>query len=166
MADQADIFQTVPVSGISRRSVIGGIAGLTLMPGQSGAQQAENAGHQDIGMKIRIVLEDRTLTGTLVDTPTARDFAALLPLTLTLTDYAATEKISDLPRKLSRESAPEGIDPVAGDIAYYAPWGNLAIFHKAFRYSPGLISLGVIDTGGEIFTRPGSMQATIERIDE
>ncbi len=108
MADQADIFQTVPVSGISRRSVIGGIAGLTLMPGQSGAQQAENAGHQDIGMKIRIVLEDRTLTGTLVDTPTARDFAALLPLTLTLTDYAATEKISDLPRKLSRESAPRG----------------------------------------------------------
>jgi hypothetical protein len=34
----------------------------------------------------------------------------LLPLTLTLGDYAATE-----------------------NLAYYAPWGNLAIFHKGFR---------------------------------
>jgi hypothetical protein len=32
-----------------------------------------------------------------------------------------------------------------GDIAYYAPWGNLAIFHKDFGYSDGLIILGKID---------------------
>ncbi|WP_337926728.1 cyclophilin-like fold protein [Paenibacillus caui] len=34
-------------------------------------------------------------------------------------------------------------------ITYYAPWGNLAIFYRDFRYSSGLIKLGSIDAGGE-----------------
>lgn len=36
-----------------------------------------------------------------------------------------------------------------GDIALYAPWGNLAIFYKDFGYARGLIVLARIDTGGE-----------------
>lgn len=46
----------------------------------------------------------------------------LLPLTLTLEDYASTEKISDLPKRLSTQGAPAGIDPSVGDVTYYAPW--------------------------------------------
>jgi hypothetical protein len=42
----------------------------------------------------------------VVAAETSRDFAALLPLTLTLKDYAATEKISDLPKRLSTDGAP------------------------------------------------------------
>jgi hypothetical protein len=53
-------------------------------------------------MKICLQLDGKNLPATLNDSPAARDFAALLPLTLTLKDYAATEKISDLPRRLSR----------------------------------------------------------------
>lgn len=64
------------------------------------------------------------VTGTLEDSEAARDFASLLPLSLTLEDYAATEKISDLPKPLSTSSAPAGITPKVGDLAYYAPWGN------------------------------------------
>jgi hypothetical protein len=41
------------------------------------------------------VIEGTPITATLDDNEIARDFASLLPLTLT--DYAATEKISDLP---------------------------------------------------------------------
>ena len=67
-------------------------------------------------------IEGTALTATLLDTATARDFASLLPLTLTLNDYAATEKISDLPRRLSTEGAPLGSDPSIGDVAYYSPW--------------------------------------------
>ena len=44
---------------------------------------------------------------------------ALAPITLTLDDYAGTEKISNLPRKLSTAGAPAGSDPSVGDIAYY-----------------------------------------------
>ena len=117
-------------------------------------------------MKINLKLQDETLTATLYDTPTARDFAAMLPLTLTLEDYSKTEKISDLPRKLTKQGAPAGADPSVGDIAYYAPWGNLALYYKDFRYSDGLILLGRLDGGAEALGLPGPMEVTIERVPE
>ena len=111
-------------------------------------------------------IEGRWIPATLADNDTARDFASQLPLELTLTDYAATEKISDLPRRLSTEGAPPGIDPVAGDLAYYSPWGNLAIFYEDFRHSAGLIKLGRIDSGLEVLNRPGPLRVTIEPVEE
>lgn len=119
-------------------------------------------------MKIRIAMGETSLTATLDDTEAARDFAALLPLTLTLEDYASTEKIATLPRKLSTRGAPPGSDPDVGDLAYYAPWGNLAIFYRDFGYSVGLVKLGRIDgrvlaTGAEALRGPGSLRATITR---
>jgi hypothetical protein len=113
-------------------------------------------------MKINLKLQEKTLTATLYDTPTARDFAAMLPLTLTLADYSKTEKISDLPGKLTKEGAPAGADPSVGDIAYYAPWGNLALFYKDFGYSDGLILLGELDGGAEALSVPGPLKVTIE----
>jgi hypothetical protein len=114
-------------------------------------------------MKIRLNVEGTSLAATLYDTEAARDFASLLPLTLTLEDYAATEKISDLPRKLSTSGAPAGTTASAGDIAYYAPWGNLALFYRAFAYSSGLVKLGSIDAGAELLRGPGPLMAKIER---
>lgn len=116
-------------------------------------------------MKIRITIDGSVVTGSLADNPTSRDFASLLPLTITLSDYAATEKIGDLPKRLTATGAPSGYEPVQGDIAYYAPWGNLALYHKGFRYSEGLIRLGWLDTGVEILRRAGAVKATIELID-
>jgi hypothetical protein len=116
-------------------------------------------------VKIRINIEDRAITATLEDNETVRDFVSLLPLTITLEDYASTEKIADLPR-LSTEDAPTGIDPSVGDITYYAPWGNLAIFYRDFGYARGLVKLGTIDSGAEALDRPGSIRATIELIEK
>lgn len=70
---------------------------------------------------VKIMIGDTILTATLYDNPTTRDFISLLPLDLTLEDYAGTEKISYLPKKLSKEEAPLGFDPSVGDITYYAP---------------------------------------------
>lgn len=96
-------------------------------------------------MKIRIIAAGHTLTAQLENSAAARDFAALLPLEMTLSDYNRTEKIADLPRRLATDGAPDGIQPVAGDLAYYAPWGNLAIFYRDFGYSRGLVRLGRIE---------------------
>lgn len=98
-------------------------------------------------MKLKIIANGRQLSATLEDSAAARDFVAMLPLELHLRDYNRTEKIADLPSRLSQEGAPDGIDPAAGDIAYYAPWGNLAIFYRSFGYSKGLIRLGRIENG-------------------
>jgi hypothetical protein len=116
-------------------------------------------------MKIRLIVEGTSLIATLDDTEAARDFVSLLPLTLPLADYASTEKISDLPRSLSTTSAPAGAAASAGDIAYYAPWGNLALFYRDFGYSSGLVKLGRIDAGAEVLRRPGPLTATIDRVE-
>lgn len=113
-------------------------------------------------MKVRISIDGKEVTATLQDNQTARDYVSLLPLKLTLEDYGETEKISNLPRKLSTEGAPAGTKPSRGDLSYYAPWGNLAIFRKDFRYSDGLINLGAIDSGIEMLDVPGSVQVTID----
>lgn len=117
-------------------------------------------------MKLRIEVEGTVVTATLVDNEASMDFVSLLPLTLTLEDHASTEKITDLPKRLSTAGAPPGFDPSVGDIAYYAPWGNLAVYYKDFGYSEGLVKLGTIDSGVEILRRPGPLKVTIERMDE
>ena len=117
-------------------------------------------------MKIRIKVEGVVIEATLEDNKTARDFVSLLPMTVTLEDYASTEKITYLPRKLSTKGAPPDRDPSVGDITYYAPWGNLALFYRDFGYATGLIRLGSIDSGIEALNRPGPLKATLEVIQE
>lgn len=116
-------------------------------------------------MQIRLDFDGTTLTATLDDTPSTREFMAQLPMELVLQDYAETEKISDLPRRLTAEGAPDGVAPRSGDLAYYAPWGNLAIFHKDFRFSRGLVRLGRLDGGIETIRRPGPMMVVIRRLE-
>jgi hypothetical protein len=113
-------------------------------------------------MNIRLTIDGKTMTAALADNVTARDFLSLLPMTVTLEDYASTEKISYLPRKLSTAGAPAGSDPSPGDIAYYAPWGNVAVFYKDAPYARGLIPLGRIDAGAEALSARGPLKVTIE----
>jgi hypothetical protein len=128
------------------------------------APQSETIPERTDSMKIRITLKDAVITATLTDSQTTQDFVSLLPLTLTLEDYAGTEKISYLPQKLSTEDAPPGSDPAIGDITYYAPWGNLAIFYRDFGYASGLVILGKIDGDVEALDVPGPIEAAIELI--
>ncbi len=137
-----------------------GAAGARAKPSTELLSQGTNT------MKIRLTIDGKAMTATLIDNATARDFLTLLPITLTVEDYAATEKISYLPRKLSTAGAPAGSDPSVGDIAYYAPWGNLAIFYKDFGYSRGLIQLGQIDSGIEALNSPGPLKVTIEPVEK
>jgi hypothetical protein len=97
------------------------------------------------GQDVILDIGGTRIRGTLDDTAAARDFADLLPLTVRLRDFHQTEKIGDLPRRLATGDAPPGVEPVAGGIAYYAPWGNLALFYQGFRYSEGLVRLGRVD---------------------
>jgi hypothetical protein len=139
-------------------------AGNGVAGGTSPAQPNQVPNERVDGVKIRIKVEDKVITATLIDNATTRDFVSLLPLTLTLKDHAETEKISDLPRRLSTEGAPPGSDPSVGDITYYAPWGNLAVFYRDFGYSNGLVKLGKIDSGVEALSRPGPLRVTIELV--
>lgn len=115
--------------------------------------------------RIHVIIGNETLSATLDDTPAGRDFSMLLPLELSLSDYHATEKIADLPRALDTRYASASYTPKAGDITYYAPWGNLAIFYKPFRTSNGLVRLGAFDGPIDALLKDGAIAVRIEAAD-
>lgn len=95
----------------------------------------------------------------------SQDFLEMLPLTLTFEDFNSTEKIATLPKELSTDGQPSGYTPKIGDFAYYAPWGNISVFYKDFRYSNSLYKLGTIESGTEIFENLNdNFEVTIERV--
>lgn len=114
--------------------------------------------------QIQIVLADNIIRAELSDTATSRDFLSLLPLQVVLNDYASTEKVTELPKPLSTQGAAPGYEPVSGDITYYAPWGNLAIFYRDFGYASGLVYLGRIIEGATHLNFRGAQKATIMRV--
>ncbi|WP_323178260.1 MULTISPECIES: cyclophilin-like fold protein [unclassified Streptomyces] len=101
-------------------------------------------------MAIRVTLDGRPVEATLNDSPAARDFAKLLPLTLGLEDFHGIERVADLPHKLDTSGAPEPATAQVGDIAYYAPWGNLALFYQnGPAPSADLLVLGHLDVNAD-----------------
>lgn len=114
-------------------------------------------------MQLQLHLGASKLWLRLDDNATALDLLGLVPLTLHLEDYAGTEKIASLPRRLTTAGATSGYTPSAGDLAYYAPWGNLAFFYKPFAYSSGLIMLGRLEAGVEQLAAPGRRIAELRR---
>jgi hypothetical protein len=98
-------------------------------------------------VRLRFIFADQDFTATLEDNPSARDLVSMLPQDLTIADYSTNEKIAYLPRKLTEEGSGRFGGEAIGDLCYYAPWGNLAMFHGPYRSSHGLIRLGRLDQG-------------------
>jgi hypothetical protein len=116
-------------------------------------------------MKIRVSFNNSDLTATLEDNPTARDFASLLPLEdLKIENYGNNEKISYLPRKLTEEGSGRFGNERAGDLCYFAPWGNLAMFHAGYRWSQGLIRLGRFEGSIDPLLLPGEFPLRIDLV--
>ncbi len=114
-------------------------------------------------MKIKLLLKDIVVYVTLENNPTSRALFDQLPLKLKVEDYASNEKIFYPPRKLSTEGAPDGYEPKAGDITYYSPWGDVAIFYKDFSFSNGLIKLGKVTSDIAIIKKLEGSEVTIEK---
>ncbi|PCG19876.1 cyclophilin-like fold protein [Brachyspira sp. G79] len=100
--------------------------------------------------KIKLTFNDNEIYALITNSNAGNDFLSLLPMNLKIEDFNDTEKISYLSKKLNTQNEPDGITPKAGDITYYSPWGNLAIFYKNFRYSNNLIYLGRFENISDI----------------
>ncbi len=131
------------------------------------AAQADNdAGpiRRDGTMKIRVIIDGQTLSATLDDNATARDLAALLPLNLTLSDYASTEKVESIFRRARTDGAARTTSQPPRHH-YYAPWGNLAIFYRDFSDSAGLVRLGAFDGSIDALRRDQPFKVRFEAAD-
>ncbi|MFJ4027547.1 cyclophilin-like fold protein [Paenarthrobacter sp. NPDC089989] len=73
------------------------------------------------GAVVEVVIDE--------DNPTTRSFLAMLPMTLVFSDYGGKEKISTPTGVWDFTDAP-GLDPEAGDLFSYKPWGNLGFFYN------------------------------------
>ncbi len=105
------------------------------------------------------------MPATLDGSEAALAFARMLPLDLKLDDFHSIEKVADLPERLPTQGAPAGMDPDVGDITYYAPWGNLAIFYRDFGYARGLVYLGRIEGNMAVLSENGAINVRIERVE-
>ena len=115
-------------------------------------------------MKINIKIGGKILTATLADNATARDFVSVLPLNVSVNDLFGREKYANLPKALS-EKGPRTKSYEVGDIAYWSPSRDVAIYYRQDGESipsPGIIPIGRIDAGIEAFNVPGSVKVTIE----
>ena len=114
-------------------------------------------------MRIRMTFEVRTMTATLYDNPSARDYFFMLALHLTIRDYSSNEKIAYLPRKLTEKGSGPFGDERPYDLYYFMPWGNLAMFFGDYRH-PGLIRLGRFDGGQQALHMRSEYPLHIERV--
>ena len=127
-------------------------------PGDQDADSSE-------GTPIRITFGGTVLSARLHDNATARDLAAQLPLTRTFRDHNNVEKTAPLPRELSLEGVPEGHDPAAGDIGYWAPGGDLVFYYDSDApFFNGIVRIGEFEGEMDAIERQGGdFSVTIER---
>ncbi len=114
--------------------------------------------------KIECAFDEHRFTASLYDNPSARDLLSMLPLALTIEDYADNEKIARLSRKLTEDGSGPFGDEAPGDLCYYAPWSNLAFYYAGYRYSRGLIRLGRLDRGIEPLLTRGRLALRISAL--
>ncbi|MTH55392.1 hypothetical protein GKZ89_18530 [Bacillus mangrovi] len=116
--------------------------------------------------KIAVTLEGGEIIINVYNNPTAKEFLEQLPLTMTFEEFGGFEKLSYPPEKLTVEGAPSGYTPQRGDFAYYAPWGDVAMFYNKHSYSAGLVKIGEIESGVELLeTMEKDFTVSIKRVD-
>jgi hypothetical protein len=85
-----------------------------------------SASAEDV-QRIRIRMGDQTVIATLNSSDAARDFVAMLPLSIRMRDHLRREKTGPIPGPLSERT---GASPnyQSGDLGYWRPGGNLWSF--------------------------------------
>jgi hypothetical protein len=145
------------------------VLAMSLLPGQSKGRSASTPNpergysQRSESMKININIGDKILTASLADNATARDFVSLLPLNVSMKDLFGREKYGDLPKALS-ESGPRKNTYEVGDIAYWSPDHQFAVYYRQDGESipsPGIIPIARIGVGTEAFNVQGSVKVTI-----
>jgi hypothetical protein len=129
---------------------------------QVSAQTNQNSGIAPMNVKIHV--RDSTLHGVIVDTQAGRDFYALLPVRVHMHDLFGREKAGPLPKTIST-SVKHTDRYIVGDIAYWSPNNDVAIYYHQDNEiipSPGLVPLGHIDGSMTAFSGSGDIDVLIE----
>ncbi len=109
---------------------------------------ASASGRSSDATRVVLRVGNDLATATLDSAPAAREFAAMLPLSLTLHDPMGQAKSGRLPYRI--DAAQRVNDPELAGIYYWPPTGDIAIFYDDLGQSvppPGMVRLGSVDRG-------------------
>jgi hypothetical protein len=96
---------------------------------------------------MQVKVGSAVFSATLSDNATARAFAAMLPLTLKMTDVNENEKFHQFPNSLPADASNPGTVR-AGDVMLYGSDG-LVLFYKTFSTSYSYTRIGrIADASG------------------
>ena len=116
---------------------------------------------------MRFAVGDAEIVVRLADNPTSRDFASMLPLTMTFRDFNSMEKVGDLPRRPTTQGS-TGRAPANGDLIHFVPWGNLGFFYDAARrdasFDNQVVPIGTVVSGYERLSALESGPVRVELI--
>lgn len=128
------------------------------------SQTRDGGASQVVGTVVRFTAGSTSVDVTIgQDNPAVRDFLSMLPLTLTLEEFAGREKIGYLPRKLTHSGSP-GSDPEDGDLIYFVPWGNIGFYYNTagIGYSDQTIHIGTYKASLDQLERLAARPVTVE----
>lgn len=134
--------------------------------GVSYSQTADAGAGQVVGTVVRFTAASTSVDLTIGENnPTVRDFLSMLPLTMTLEEFAGREKIGYFSRKLATEGS-AGSDPEDGDLIYFIPWGNIGFYYNTagIGYSSQTIHIGTYDASLETLVQLEGQPVTVEII--
>ncbi len=122
----------------------------------------ENNTNSNIPMansKIKIKVNSKTFTATLLDNKSVEEFKEMLPLTMKMTELNGNEKYFDLPNSLPTNSYnPQTIKN--GDLMLYGS-KTFVLFYKTFPTPYSYTKLGSLDDVTDLTTALGSGNVTV-----
>lgn len=124
----------------------------TPQPGTSTNQQPEETEDSIVGTVVYFSTGDVRIEVVIgQDNPTTRSFLAMLPMTLEFSDFGGKEKVATPTGDWDFTDA-EGLNPEAGDLFSYMPWGNLGFFYntEGNTFSNSLTKIGETDNIDQI----------------
>lgn len=112
-------------------------------------------------MKIQVSDQQHKIVFELNNSDAATSLVKQLPINTKIENYSNNEKIF-YPSKLTTINTPLSQGQV-GDLAYFAPWGDVVLYYKEFQSCSGLYQLGKCISGKNEISRL-SGNVTIEQI--
>ena len=135
------------IASLSLAALLAGCASQQPISEPPDSSSPEGQNIVETGRRIRVVSAMQTIVFQLNDSAAAQALYEQLPLNVQVEDYAGSEKIFYPPEALDVNDTPLAEGP-AGTLAYYAPWGDVAIFYGECRGANGLYALGEVISGG------------------
>lgn len=157
-----------PGRGMQAMRTLGLLCGLFVLagcdaaqPGASGTPTAAAAATvQPEESRMWMTVGERRFAITLADTEAAREFAAMLPLSINMADLNSNEKHAELPKSLPTNASRPGTIR-NGDLMLYGS-RTLVVFYLTFSSSYSYTRLGRVDDPSGLAQALGSGSARIE----